>query len=121
MSPHTLAVLSNMLSTYSCIMILAGHFCVASGLLCCLTSDIRQLDSHAILLNCLLEAAEISVAIEHIKSVREKSALMLQPICSELLASFSSSSKAEPILQFLQPVKEKCPIKNNDSPKDMFS
>ncbi|PSR87461.1 Pentatricopeptide repeat-containing protein [Actinidia chinensis var. chinensis] len=109
-SEHDTLLAQSILSTFILNLCKEGHFRAASGLLCGLTSDIGQLDSHVILLNCLLEAAEISVAIEHIKSVREKSALMLQPICSELLASFSSSSKAEPILQFLQPVKEKCPI-----------
>ncbi|KAL7257148.1 hypothetical protein ACSBR1_010970 [Camellia fascicularis] len=111
----------SILSAFILYLCKEGHFHVTSGLLCGLTSDIGQSASHVILLQCLLEAAEIPVAIEHIKLVRENSAIMLQAICSELLASLSSSSKPEPILQLLQAVQGKCPILNNDSWKDMFS
>lgn len=96
-------------------MILAGHFLAASRLLCGLVSDVGQSDSHVILLKCLLEAAEIPIAIEHITSVRKNSASMLQAVCNEFLASISSLSKGEPLLQLLQAMQERCPTLNCDS------
>lgn len=97
------------LLTIRFIMILAGHFHAASRLLCGIVSDIEQSNSHVILLKCLLEVAEIPVAIEHITSVGKNSASMLPAICNKLVASVSSLSKAEPLLQFLQAMQERCP------------
>lgn len=101
--------LLHILLTICFIMILAGHFHAASRLLCGIVSDVGQSDSHVILLKCLLEAAEIPVAIEHITSVGKNSASMLPPICNKLVAPISSLSKAEPLLQLLQAMQERCP------------
>ncbi|KAL6960399.1 hypothetical protein U1Q18_038165 [Sarracenia purpurea var. burkii] len=111
----------SILSTFIVYLCKEGYFHAASRFLCGLPSDIGQTESHVILLKCLLEATEIPVAIEHIKSFRENSDLTLHGIYRELLASLSSSSKPGPILQLLLVVQEKCPILNNDCLKNMFN
>lgn len=96
-------------------MLHAGHFLAASELLSGLSDDIRHSDSHVILLKCLADAREISIAIKHIKQVADSSPSMLQTISTELFASFSSSSsKPEPILQLFQAMQEECLVSNND-------
>lgn len=80
----------------------AGHLLDASKLLCSLNHDIGHTESHVILLKCLAKAEEIPIAIEHLKLVQEKSPSMLQDICAGLLASLSSATCPDPILQLLQ-------------------
>ncbi|XP_058185986.1 pentatricopeptide repeat-containing protein At5g14080 [Rhododendron vialii] len=99
----------NLLTTFVLYLCKEGHFHAASRLLCGIISDVGQSDSHVILLKCLLEAAEIPVAIEHITSVGKNSASMLPAICNKLVASVSSLSKAKPLLQLLQSMQERCP------------
>lgn len=83
-----------------------SHFHAASGLLCGLTSGIGDSDSHVVLLKCLIGAKEIPLSIEHIKWVRENSAVMLKTICTELLALDSPLSKSESTLQLVQAVQD---------------
>lgn len=83
-----------------------GLFLAASKLLCGISHDVTQSDSHVTLLKYLADAEEIPVAIEHIKWVRQTSPSMLQIISAELLASLSSSSRPEPTLQLLQTIRE---------------
>ena len=89
-----------------CLYVHAGHFLAASKLLCSVTCDIRHSDSHVILLKCLADSREVPIAIEHIERVRKDSPSTLQVICTELLASLSSCSKSEAILQLLQAINE---------------
>lgn len=83
----------------------AGHLLAASELLRGLNNDIGRAESHVILLKCLADASEISIAIEHLRWVQDKSPSMLQDICTGLLASLSSATCPEPILQFLQRIQ----------------
>lgn len=83
-----------------------GLFLAASKLLCGISHDVTQSDSHVTLLKYLADAEEIPVAIEHIKWVRQTAPSMLQIISAELLASLSSSSRPEPTLQLLQTIRE---------------
>ncbi|KAF5748708.1 pentatricopeptide repeat-containing protein [Tripterygium wilfordii] len=85
-----------------------GHLVVASELLRSLTVNkgVGHSDSHVVLLKCLADAREISIAIEHIKWVRDTSDSMLQAISREILASLSSSSNPGPILQLVQSAQE---------------
>ncbi|XP_068334650.1 pentatricopeptide repeat-containing protein At5g14080 [Pyrus communis] len=83
-----------------------GLFLAASKLLCGISHDVTESDSHVTLLKYLADAEEIPVAIEHIKWVRQTAPSMLQIISAELLASLSSSSRPEPTLQLLQTIRE---------------
>lgn len=90
----------------SCVYVHAGHFLAASKLLCSLTCDIGHSGSHVILLKCLADARAVPIAIEHIEQVQKASPSTLQVIFYELLASLSSCSKPEAILQLLQAIQE---------------
>ncbi|CAI8612101.1 unnamed protein product [Vicia faba] len=79
-----------------------GHLTAASKLLCSLSHNIVNAESHVVLLKCLADAREIPIAIEHLRWVQDKSPSILQDICTGLLASLSVSECPEPILQFLQ-------------------
>ena len=83
----------------------AGHLMAASKLLCSLNHDIGCAESHVILLESLANAQEIPIAIEHLKWVQEKSPSILQDICTGLLASLSSATCPELILQFFQRIQ----------------
>ncbi|CAB4275475.1 unnamed protein product [Prunus armeniaca] len=96
----------NVLGTFTRSLCKAGFFLDASKLLCGLSNDVAQSDSHVILLKYLADAKEIPVAIEHVKWVRQTSPLMLQIVSAELLASLSSSSRLEPTRQLVQTIQE---------------
>lgn len=81
------------------LILYAGLFRAASELLRGLDYDLAHSEPHVILLKYLANASEVTIAIEHIKSIRETSLSMLEVILSELSVSLSSSSKLEPILQ----------------------
>ncbi|KAJ4729495.1 Pentatricopeptide repeat-containing protein [Melia azedarach] len=98
----------SILSTFILSLCRKGHFLVAAKLLRGLATDIGHSDAHVILLKCLADAREVQIAIEHIKWIRETSPSMLQVISTELLASLSSSSQPEPILQLLHALHERC-------------
>ncbi|PON61275.1 Tetratricopeptide-like helical domain containing protein [Parasponia andersonii] len=83
-----------------------GLFLTASELLFGLGYDIAHSDSHVILLKYLVDAAELSIAIEHMKWVRETSSSLLQVISAELSVSLSYSSKPELVLQLLKAMQE---------------
>ncbi|XAR58300.1 hypothetical protein NMG60_11026746 [Bertholletia excelsa] len=110
----------NILSLFVLCLCNGGHFHTASKLLCGLSSDVEDSDSHAILLKCLVDAALFPLALEHLKCIRKKSALLLQGIHSKLLSSVSSFTKPEPILELLQAMKEQCLMSNNDTLKDVL-
>ncbi|KAK9272952.1 hypothetical protein L1049_003331 [Liquidambar formosana] len=61
----------SILSTFILYLCKEGHFLAASELLSGLSDDIRHSDSHVILLKCLADAREISIAIKHIKQVAD--------------------------------------------------
>ncbi|CAK9183711.1 unnamed protein product [Ilex paraguariensis] len=107
------------LSTFILHLCNEGHFLAASKLLRDCTSDIGDSDSHVILLKCLADAREVPIAIEHIKWIGDESPLMLYAICTELLASHSSSSKPDPTMQLIQAMQEKRLVSKNDSRQDM--
>ncbi|KAL0014599.1 hypothetical protein SO802_001668 [Lithocarpus litseifolius] len=94
------------LSTFILYLCIEGHFLAASKLLCSLTCDIGHSGSHVILLKCLADARAVPIAIEHIEQVQKASPSTLQVIFNELLASLSSCSKPEAILQLLQAIQE---------------
>lgn len=96
----------DILSSFILSLCRKGHLPDASKLLCSLNHDIGHAESHVILLECLADAQEIPIAIEHLKWVQEKSPAMLQDICSGLLASLSSAACPEPLLQFLQQIQD---------------
>ncbi|BFG27146.1 hypothetical protein CerSpe_134210 [Prunus speciosa] len=96
----------NVLGTFTRSLCKAGFFLDASKLLCGLSNDVAQSDSHVILLKYLADAKEIPVAIEHVKWVRQTSPSMLQIVSAELLASLSSSSRLEPTRQLVQTIQE---------------
>jgi len=83
----------------------AGHLMAASKLLCSLNHDIGCAESHIILLKSLSDAQEITITIEHLKWVQEKSPLILKDICTALLDSLSSATCPEPMLQFLKRIQ----------------
>nr|KYP44006.1 Pentatricopeptide repeat-containing protein At5g14080 family [Cajanus cajan] len=96
----------NILSSFVSSLCRKGHLTSASKLLCSLNHDIGHAESHVILLKCLADAQEIPIAIEHLKWVQEKSPSMLQDICTGLLASLSSATCPEPMLEFLQRIQD---------------
>ncbi|EEF49404.1 pentatricopeptide repeat-containing protein, putative [Ricinus communis] len=104
-----------LLSTFIINLCKKGQFLAATKLLCGPAHDIGHSDSHVVLLKCLADAEEMSIAVEHIKQIREASSLMLQVISSELSALLSSSSKSESILFLLEAISDKC-IESNDEP-----
>lgn len=104
---------------YEFYVIFAGYSSVACNLLHDCSYNIEQSNSHVILLKYLANSGEVSLAIEHIKWVGDNSPLMLDAICTELLASLSSSSKPDPVLQMIQAAQENCLQSKNISVKDM--
>ena len=58
-----------------------------------------------ILLELLVDAGEVPVAIEHVKKVGEISPPMLHELHAEFLSSLSSSSKQRPMLEFIQVIE----------------
>lgn len=88
-------------------MLLAGQSLGVSKLLCGLTSDMTNSDSHVVMLKCLADAREIQLAIKHIQRVRETSPSILQAIFNQLVTSLSSTSRPDSIQQLLQAILEK--------------
>ncbi|XP_058103070.1 pentatricopeptide repeat-containing protein At5g14080 [Magnolia sinica] len=85
-----------------------GHFIAASKVMRGLApSNIDSFRSHIVLLKSFAEAGEIDMAIDHIKWIQDTSPLKSGAITSELIASLSSSSKPEPVLQLLHKMKER--------------
>lgn len=96
------------LGTFVIYLCKGGHFLAASELLCGLSSDIVNLDSHVIFLKCLTDARDIPIAINHIKWVGDSSPSMLQAIFTDFSAtSSSSSSKPDLIMQLFQAMHDK--------------
>ncbi|XVF57745.1 hypothetical protein PTKIN_Ptkin07bG0007100 [Pterospermum kingtungense] len=84
-----------------------GQFLGASNLLCGLSSDITNSDSHVVMLKCLADAKEIQLAIKHVQRVRETSPSILQAIFNQLVTSLSSTSRPDSIQLLLQAIQEK--------------
>lgn len=84
----------------------AGQFIEASNLVHDYTTSIGHLESNMMLLKCVADAGEDSVAIEHIKKIGEISPPMLHELRSELLSSLSSLSKPQPIFKLIQVIEE---------------
>ncbi|MED6217958.1 hypothetical protein PIB30_022576 [Stylosanthes scabra] len=96
----------DILSSFVSSLCKKGYLMDASKLLCNLNNDIENTEAHVVLLKCLAEAKEIPIAIEHLKWIKQKSPLMLQDICAGLLASISSATFPEPILELLQKIQD---------------
>ncbi|KAE9584458.1 hypothetical protein Lal_00042744 [Lupinus albus] len=96
----------DILSSFVLSLCRKGHYLDASKLLSDLNLHIGHAECHVILLKCLADTKEISIAIEHLKLVKEKSPLMLQDIYNGLLASLSSATCQEPMLKFLQRIQD---------------
>lgn len=88
-------------------MLDAGNFVTASKLLQRFNCDLGNLDSHVTFLKYLNDVDEAGLALEHMKWIRENSSLMMKHISSELRLLFSSASKSEPILNWLDRLHEK--------------
>lgn len=86
----------------------AGHLTAASKFICSLSHEIGGVESHVVLLKCLADAREIPMAMEHLKMVQGRSPSELEDIRAGLLASLSSVSCPQSILQFLQMIKDRC-------------
>ncbi|PWA61163.1 ACT domain-containing protein [Artemisia annua] len=82
-----------------------GQFIAASNLVLDYTSTIGNSESSMILLELLVDAGEVPVAIEHVKKVGEISPRMLHELHAEFLSSLSSSSKQRPMLEFIQVIE----------------
>ncbi|XP_061339104.1 pentatricopeptide repeat-containing protein At5g14080 [Gastrolobium bilobum] len=96
-----------------------GHLMAASKLLCSLNHDMGHAQSHLTLLKYLADAKEIPIAIEHLTWVQERSPSMVQDICAGLLASLSSATCPEPILQFLQRIPHMFDFPGKSTLKDI--
>lgn len=97
-------------------VILAGFFLAASKLLRDRISDIGYTESHMTLLKYLADAGELSLVIEHIKWVREKSPTLLHCILTEVSVALSSSSKSDAMLQLFQIL-----VENDKIPENLLS
>ncbi|XWS32616.1 hypothetical protein CRYUN_Cryun22dG0005400 [Craigia yunnanensis] len=101
----------SILSTFVINLCRKGQFLDSSKLLCGLSSDITNSDSHVVMLKCLADAKEIQFAIKHIQRVQETSPSILQAIFNKLVTSLSSTSRPDSIEQLLQAIQEKSPCK----------
>ncbi|KAI7737255.1 hypothetical protein M8C21_022988 [Ambrosia artemisiifolia] len=90
-----------------------GQFVAASDLVHDYTSTIGTSKSNMILLKCLADAGEVSVAIEHIKKMGKMSPPLLHELHAELLSSLSSSSKPQLILEMIQVIENNVVSKNS--------
>ncbi|KAH1077083.1 hypothetical protein GYH30_052550 [Glycine max] len=95
----------DILSSFISSLCRKGHLMAASKLLWSLNHDIGCAESHVILLKSFANAQEFPIAIEHLKWIPEKSPLVLQDIFTGLLASLSSATCPELILQFFQRIQ----------------
>lgn len=78
----------------------------ASKFICGLSPEIWDSEAHLILLKYLADAREISMALEHLKWVEQRSPCTLKYIRAGLLASLSSVSCSQSIVQFLQVIPD---------------
>ncbi|MCL7024805.1 hypothetical protein MKW94_022673 [Papaver nudicaule] len=90
-----------------------GNFSAALKLIRGLPPKPEDSNSHVLLLQCLANAGEVGVAVEHILWVGSCSNSTTQAITKELLASLSSSLKPEPIRQILRTMQQKDFISNS--------
>lgn len=86
----------------------------ASKFICSLSHDIGGSESHVILLKCLADAREIPIALEHLKWIQQREPSILEDIRTGLLASLSSVSCPQSLLQFLQMIPYTCERISND-------
>lgn len=115
-----LMLAQSILSTFVLHICKKGHFRVASDFLHGMNSDIRNVDSHVVLLKYLADANEVQLGIEHAKKVRETSPSLLRSIVNKVVAaSHSSSSRSEPFLSWLQSAGEKCLDGTDNFRKDL--
>lgn len=59
------------------------------------------MNSHVILLKCLIDVGEVDLAIEHIKSIRSNFSSSFQNIINELMASLSTSASLQPVTRLI--------------------
>ncbi|CAA2955107.1 pentatricopeptide repeat-containing protein At5g14080 isoform X1 [Olea europaea var. sylvestris] len=113
---HDLMLANNILSTFTLCLCKEGFFLAASKLLRDRISDIGYTESHMTLLKYLADAGELSLVIEHIKWVREKSHTLLHCILTEVSVALSSSSKSDAMLQLFQIL-----VENDKIPENLLS
>ncbi|WZZ55259.1 hypothetical protein YC2023_055366 [Brassica napus] len=78
-----------------------GHFGEASQLLR-EREHLEHTSAHVVLLKCVADAKEVEVGIKHMKWIKEVSPSLVHNICSDLSASFCSSSDPDSILPFIR-------------------
>ena len=78
-----------------------GHFGEASQLLR-EREHLEHTSAHVVLLKCVADAKEVEVGIKHMKWIKEVSPSLVHTICSDLWASFCSSSDPDSILPFIR-------------------
>ncbi|KAI3970841.1 hypothetical protein MKX01_024488 [Papaver californicum] len=90
-----------------------GNFPAASKLIHGLPPKPENSNSHVLLLQCLADAGEVGMAIDHILWLRHSSNSTTQAVINELVASLSSSLKPDPIKQMLYAMQQKELISNS--------
>ncbi|CDY58421.1 BnaC09g54650D [Brassica napus] len=78
-----------------------GHFGEASQLLR-EREHLEHTSAHVVLLKCVADAKEVEVGIKHMKWIKEVSPSLVHTICSDLSASFCSSSDPDSSLPFIR-------------------
>ncbi|CAF2347682.1 hypothetical protein HID58_039209 [Brassica napus] len=78
-----------------------GHFGEASQLLR-EREHLEHTSAHVVLLKCVADAKEVEIGIKHMKWIKEVSPSLVHTICSDLSASFCSSSDPDSILPFIR-------------------
>ncbi|XP_028772487.1 pentatricopeptide repeat-containing protein At5g14080-like [Neltuma alba] len=96
----------DILNTFMLSLCSKGHLMTASKFICSLSPEIQGAESHLTLIKYLADAREIPIALEHLKWVKERSPWTLNDIRAGLLASLSSVSCSQSIIQFLQMIPD---------------
>ncbi|WCJ40128.1 Tetratricopeptide repeat (TPR)-like superfamily protein [Euphorbia peplus] len=107
---QNLMLAQSILSSFILNLCSEGQFHKASELLTGLAHDIRHSDAHVVLLKCLVDAEEISVAVRHLQRMQDASPQLFQAICSELFPLLSSS-KPESFSRLLQAMSDPCMLR----------
>ncbi|KAG2285590.1 hypothetical protein Bca52824_045194 [Brassica carinata] len=68
----------------------------------CSNEHLEHTSAHVVLLKCVADAKEVEVGIKHMKWIKEVSPSLVHTICSDLSASFCSSSDPDSILPFIR-------------------
>ncbi|XP_015632358.1 pentatricopeptide repeat-containing protein At5g14080 [Oryza sativa Japonica Group] len=94
-------VASSVLTVFILALCKQGNFKGALSVLSCIPSNVESVNSHVILLKCLIDVGEVDLAIEHIKSIRSNFSSSFQNIINELMASLSTSASLQPVTRLI--------------------